>query len=230
MAKKPKSEDTALTPEVVQPPEKLPGNGAADRNEAYRIRKAIQDGEAVPPEKLVWLTQYEKAKDVRGASRSRKVSYTSEEMEAASTGDTSAAIALSAPQLAREEGRRIDSLIKAVTESATASSKQTQAAFTLLLSFATAILDRNGQLEQHNISAMEAVGKSSRRLAEAHAALVQQQAEHEADAITRDAEDAAKEREEEGSESDAQALIATLQQFMAMAQAGAASVKNGGQG
>lgn len=175
-----------LTPEV------LPPTDAAARNRAYRLKKAIAEGGAVPPEDLTWLTEYEKGKQSRSAARSKKVTYSSEETESAASGDAAhLAAALAAPQLAREEGRRIDSLIREATNATTNANKMTLAACEVMMKFATAILDRNGKLEQNNVAMLDTFRKSHIELTHAHSALIHQQAEHEADEITRDAEEAA---------------------------------------
>jgi hypothetical protein len=195
MAKK--TPDGPLTPDVIPPP-KLPGNGPADRQRAYRIAKAVNEGASVPPEDLEYLAAYEKAKQARGASRSKKVTFTSEEMEAQGTGDAAMAAALAAPQLAREEGRRIDSLIRESTNASSAMAKVALAACEMVMKFGGMVLERNGKLEANNIGMLDTFRKSHVEMTHAHAALIQQQAEHEADEITREAEDAAKENEGSG--------------------------------
>jgi len=200
--------DGPITPEVIPPP----GNGQTDRNKAYRINKAIRDGASVPPEDLAWLSEYERAKQTRGAaSRSKKVTFSSEETEAAVTGDPEYAAILAAPQLAREEGRRIYSLIREATNATSAMGKTATAAFELLLKFATAVLERNGALEKNNIGMLDTFRKSHVEMTHAHAALVQQQAEHEAEAITRDAEETAREQEDAGGSDMVDGII---QQFL----------------
>ena len=136
--------DESVTPEVIPPP-----TGAAERNRAYRISKAVKEGRSVAPEDLTWLTEYEKAKQSRHAAKSRKVTYSSEETESAATGDMAVAAALAAPQLAREEGRRIDSLIREATNATASANKMTLAACEVMMKFAVAILERNGKLEQN---------------------------------------------------------------------------------
>jgi hypothetical protein len=94
----------------------------ADAAKAYRLRKALQAGTIGPIDKL-WLADYEERAERRkkrraeafGASRSqsgRKVKFEMEEAEqseAIGTG-TAAAAAASAALVAKEEGRRLDSL------------------------------------------------------------------------------------------------------------------------
>lgn len=194
MAKKSGDEDEAITPDVLPPP--TPTGSAADRNRAYRIGKTIKEGGTPTAEDLEWYTDYNKAKQTRTAQRSKKVTFTSEEQESAAQGDpaTMAAI-LAAPQLAKEEGRRIDSLIREATNATTNANKMTIMACEMVMKFAVAILDRNGKLEQNNIGMLDTFRKSHIEMTHATAALVQQQAEHEADAIMREAEDKANENE-----------------------------------
>lgn len=194
-----------INPDVIPP-----SNAAANRQRAYRISKQIKEGHAASQEDLVWLTEYEKAKQSRHASRSKKVTFSSEETESAATGDLSVAAALAAPQLAREEGRRIDSLIKEATNATSAANKTTIAACELVLKFAGLILDRNGKLEQNNIAMLDTFRKSHVELTHAHAALVQQQAEQEADEITRQAEEAAA----AAAEGDKDGINTLVEQFM----------------
>jgi hypothetical protein len=182
--------DAPLEPEVIPPP----GNGPADRQRAYRIGKLIREKRPVSDDDLAWLTEYKK-QQAKGASRSKKVTFTSEENEAVGTGDAAVAAALAAPQLAKEEGRRIDSLIREATNATSAMGKIATGAFELLLKFSTAVLERNGKLEQNNIGMLDTFRKSHVELTRAHAALVRQQAEQEADEITRDAEERAQDGE-----------------------------------
>jgi len=72
----------------------------------------------VSPEDAAWLADYEnrtaanKAGDMgASASRSRKVSYTEEEQEAAAVGYGSAAEMAAGAAMVREEGRRIDNIV-----------------------------------------------------------------------------------------------------------------------
>ena len=182
--------DEPLTPEVIPPS----GSNASDRNRAYRIAKGIKEGTSVPPEDLEWYAEYTKAKQTRAASRSKRVTFTSEEQESAATGD--AAAALAAPLLAREEGRRIDSLIREATNATSNANKMTLAACELVMKFAISAFARNGELEKNNVAMLDTFRKSHIELTHAHAALVRQSAEIEADDIVRQADDAARSDDE----------------------------------
>jgi len=83
-----------------------PSNPAA-RQRAYRIRHKVANQKPVTPEDAAWLHDYERAQS-KGASASRKVSYTEEEHAAIGTG--SAAEVAASAAMVREEGRREDSL------------------------------------------------------------------------------------------------------------------------
>ena len=82
-------------------------NNPAARQRAYRIRRKISNGKPVEPEDAAWLHDYERAQS-KGASASRRVSYTEEEHAAVGTG--SAAEVAASAAMVREEGRREDSL------------------------------------------------------------------------------------------------------------------------
>jgi len=82
-------------------------NNPAARQRAYRIRRKITAGKPVEPEDAAWLHDYERAQS-KGASASRRVSYTEEEHAAVGTG--SAAEVAASAAMVREEGRREDSL------------------------------------------------------------------------------------------------------------------------
>lgn len=85
-----------------------PANPAA-RAKATRLRRKVEE-ETATPEEIAWLDDYERRRTStsKGASASRKVSYTEEEHAAVGTG-TAAEVAAHAAY-AREEGRREDSL------------------------------------------------------------------------------------------------------------------------
>ena len=183
--------DGPITPEVIPSPT---GN-AADRNRAYRIKKTIDEGGTPPDEDLAWYTEYERAKRTRQtAARSKKVTYTSEEQEAVGT-TAEVAAALAAPQLAKEEGRRIDSLIRESTNASSAMAKVALQACEMVMKFGALVLERNGKLESNNIGMLDTFRKSHVEMTHAHSALIKQQAEFEADDIVRSAEDEAKENE-----------------------------------
>lgn len=175
-----------LTPEVIHP-----GNGPAERSRAYRINKAIREKQEVPEDDLAWLTEYKKQR-AKSASRTRKVSYSEETAEAVGTGDAAYAAALAAPQLAKEEGRRIDALIREATNATASMAKMATGAFELMMKMSTAILDRNGTLERANISMLDTFRKTHIDMTHAHAALITQQAEVDADNVVREAEESAK--------------------------------------
>lgn len=85
----------------------------ADRSRAYRLRTAIKNGQEIDDDDDEWLNDYTaKAREATQPSRAAKASKVMhyEEHAAEATGD-GAATALAAGSWAREEGRRIDSLI-----------------------------------------------------------------------------------------------------------------------
>jgi hypothetical protein len=168
----------AKTGEVITP-EIVPGS-PADRNRAYRIRVALKkDSDSVPPEDVEWLKAFEAAKVAnKGASRSHKVSFTEESAEAVGTGDAAAyAAAMAAPQLAKEEGRRIDNLIAAVIQASNSSNKNIQVAYDMILKMAQQVLERNAQLEQVHLGMLETVRQGHLARTEAEAELIRKEAE-----------------------------------------------------
>lgn len=85
---------------------------APDRTRATRLRMKVKARQTLMPEEAAWLHQYEEDREVaRGASASRKVSFTEEEHQAVGIG-TAAAEAAAAASMVREEGRRIDNIIE----------------------------------------------------------------------------------------------------------------------
>lgn len=165
--------DEPITPEIV------PGS-PADRTRAYRIRRALKkDPDEVPPDDVEWLRAYEAAQTSKGASRTHKVSYTEESAEAAGTGDAAAlAAAMAAPQLAKEEGRRLDNLIQAATQATMMANKATQAAYDMVLKMGAQLLERNGQLEHVHLGMLEAIREGHLARTNAEAELIRQEAEH----------------------------------------------------
>lgn len=88
-----------------------------ERVKASKIRTKIQvDPGSVTTEEAAWFRDYEAAREkvaqARGASQSRKVSYTEEESAAVGEGPEAAAAAASAlPMAVKEEGQRLDSIL-----------------------------------------------------------------------------------------------------------------------
>jgi len=167
----------AKNTEVVTP-EIVPGS-PADRTRAYRIRRALKkDPDEVPQEDKEWINAYEAAQVSKGASRSHRVSYTEESAEAAGTGDAAAyAAAMAAPQLAKEEGRRIDNLIAAVIQATVAANKNTQAAYDQILRSNQQLLERNAQLETVHLGMLEAIRTGHIERTKAEAELIMKEAE-----------------------------------------------------
>lgn len=163
-----------VNPEVIRP------GSPENRARAYRIRRAIKNADVVTPEDMSWLREYEDAqKTARGASRTHKVQYTEESAEAEGTGDAaSIAAAMAAPALAKEEGRRIDSLILAAVQATTMANKATQAAYDMVLKMGAQVLERNGQLEQVHLGMLEAIREGHLARTNAEAELIRQEAEH----------------------------------------------------
>jgi len=94
--------------DILQPSD--PENPSA-RTRASYIRKKVKAGTA-KPEEIAWLGEFEQKKSAgaRGASASRRVSYTEEEHAAVGEGDATVAQVAAASAMVREEGRREDSL------------------------------------------------------------------------------------------------------------------------
>jgi hypothetical protein len=155
----------------------------ANRARAAKLRIRQRADGVLPEDDAVWLAGYEDARGVasearqaRGASRAHKVSYTEESAEAASEGDTSGAdvqAMQAAGTMAREEGRRYDSLIGV---SITAMARVAEMYDKMM----THILVRNNQLETAHIGMMNAYRENflSRVEAEADLATLQREAEN----------------------------------------------------
>jgi hypothetical protein len=172
--------DGPLTPEIINP-----AGSPADRARAYRIRKALRESpDEVPPEDQRWYTEYaENQKTARGASRTHKVQFTEESAEAEGTGDAAAvAAAMAAPQLAKEEGRRYDSLILAAVSSMTAANKATSMAYDMVLKMGNQLLERNNQMETVHLSMLETIRAGHLARTEAEAELIRADAEADANA------------------------------------------------
>ena len=170
-----------------------PAGSPADRVRASRIRKALRENPGgVPPEDQRWFIDYSDAQKDRGASRTHKVSYSEESAEAAGTGDAAAiAAAMAAPQLAKEEGRRYDSLILAAVSSMTAANKATTSAYEMVLKMGQQLLDRNGQLEKVHLGMLETIRAGVKAVANAEAELIRSQAEADAEAAIAEASESA---------------------------------------
>lgn len=169
--------NTSLEPEYIDP--RTPAN----RVKATRIRKALKDDpDGVSPEDALWYKTYEgNQKTSRAASRSHKVSYTEESAESAAEGDPLAvAAAMAAPELAREEGRRYDSLILAAVSAMKTSGEQIRQANEMVLKMAAQILARNDQMETVHIKMLDTIRGMSKSLAEAEADRIIGDAESEA--------------------------------------------------
>jgi len=129
---------------------------AANRVRAATLRVRLRSGKVLDEADAVWLAQYEDARadvkesrqQARGASRAHKVSFTEEEQEAASEGDTAGA-AVAAGFMAREEGRRLDSLVSVGMTAM-------KAAFDMSMQVCGQMAARNLQLERAHVHMMEA--------------------------------------------------------------------------
>lgn len=164
--------DDTITPEIV------PGS-PADRTRAYRIRRALKkDPDEVPQDDIEWLRAYEAAQTSKGASRTHKVLYSEESAEAVGTGDAAAmAAAMAAPQLAKEEGRRLDNLITAATQATMMANKATQMAYEMVLRMSQQILERNGQLESVHLGMLDTIREGHLARTNAEAELIRKEAE-----------------------------------------------------
>lgn len=89
----------------------------SERVKASKIRASIKAGKEVSTEEAAWFADYEQAREkvvqTRGASQSRKVSYTEEETAAVGEGspEAAAAAASALPAAVKEEGQRLDSIL-----------------------------------------------------------------------------------------------------------------------
>lgn len=90
------------------------GPTPTERVRASRIRAAVKAGTEVDSEDAAWFADYEAAREVtaqsRGASQSRKVSYTEEESQAVGEGDAAASAAVHGAMVTAE-GQRLDHII-----------------------------------------------------------------------------------------------------------------------
>lgn len=93
------------------------GPSPSARVKASKLRAKIKMGQELDTDEAAWFADYEAARDAaatakasRGASQSRKVSYTEEESAAVGEGDPIVAAA-AAGAVEREAGQRLDSVI-----------------------------------------------------------------------------------------------------------------------
>lgn len=140
---------------------------AADRTRAYRIRAKVKQQQEVSPEEAAWLSDYEAAQS-KGASASRRVSYTEEEHAAVGTG--SAAEVAASAALAREEGRRIDYL-------ASTGIRAMEAAFGMLHKVSELMMGRMQQMEDVHLGMLDAVRTHYLERTKAEAEAIRKEAE-----------------------------------------------------
>jgi len=140
----------AITPDDVVNP-RLP----AVRQKAYRLRKAVDAGQPVEPEDVAFLAAYESATSNTsvGASRNKRRIEVEEESMSVGTGDA-ALIAASAAQ-AREEGKRIDTLLNAVITGLTKASEMYRECAATALSIMKETHNRNEKLEAAHVKMFE---------------------------------------------------------------------------
>lgn len=90
------------------------GPTASERVKASKIRAQIKTGQQINSDDAAWFADYVQAREdtakARGASQSRKVTYSEEEASAVGEGDGVAAAA-AAGAMVKEEGQRLDSII-----------------------------------------------------------------------------------------------------------------------
>ena len=151
-----------------------------ERSRAAKLRLLRKAGKELIEEDALWLETYEQGQEAHaeaiGASRASRVTYEEETREAVGTGDAAAVEAVSVAALAREEGRRYDSLLTVGIEAL-------RTAVDTYQKMAVQILERNGQLERAQIEMMATVRRSI--LASVHA-----EADAEAERLAREAAEA----------------------------------------
>jgi len=169
MAKKRLEDDVEA--EVVNTSQDRFAPTASNRARASQLRAKARAGAFLSPEDAAWLADYDEArgekadqKQAFGASKARRVSYTEEEQEAVGSGSAAAEMA-AAGAMAREEGRRYDSLISVGIMAL-------RAANDMQAKMVEALLERNRNLEEAHVSMMQASGKQYIRSVEAEAELV----------------------------------------------------------
>jgi hypothetical protein len=157
MPKKRSSEDPQQTIEAEEIHPDAFASTPANRARAHKLRLKMRANGCLDEADSTWLAGYEEARAEvsegmrapRGASRARRVSYTEEEEEAASEGDTSGATYLAAGEIARQEGRRLDSMIGV---SITAMARVSE----MYEKMMGHLITRNHQLENAHIGMMNA--------------------------------------------------------------------------
>ena len=159
--------------------------GTPESNRAMRLRAKIQRAQAVSQADMAWLQTYEATRKNNGngtpgnpstgrsAAKSRKVSYTEEESQAAAEGTGDAAAIAAGAMVARAEGERLDSILKI---GVSALEKACEAYRSMCESL---LAERQADAATHWAS-LESLRAHFLDRAEAEAELIRQQAEYEA--------------------------------------------------
>jgi hypothetical protein len=132
---------------------KIPG--PQSRQRAYRLRARVRRGDALEPEDVQWLHDYENTRNV-GASSSQKLVHIEERTAAIGTG-SAAVEAAAAATLAREEGRRIDYLTEAAVKAVTTAAEIIERAGAMYERMTSSLLERTEQLEEVHLAMLGSV-------------------------------------------------------------------------
>lgn len=169
-----------------------------ESNRAGRIRLRLKAKQRVSTADLTWLTEYEKTRGNNGhgnngnahgrsAQKSRRVSYTEEETQAAAEGTGSAADIAAAALATRAEGERLDSILKIGVNAL----KEAVEAYK---SMAAALLEERQADAQTHRALLESLRTHFLERTEAEAELIRVQAENEAAAASAENGESAIER------------------------------------
>lgn len=124
---------------------------SSERTKASKIRAKIKLGQTLESDEAAWFADYESAREAtaaRGASQSKKISYTEEEHQAVGEGESAAVAAAAGAAMVTAEGNRLDSVISL----AMASMKE---ANELLLTMTRQMMKRTEGFEETLIKMMQ---------------------------------------------------------------------------
>lgn len=125
---------------------------SSERTKASKIRAKIKLGVELDSDEAAWIADYEAAREAtaaRGASQSKKISYTEEEHQAVGEGESAAVAAAAGAAMVTAEGNRLDSIIALTMTSL-------RQANDLLLTMTTQMMKRTEGFEETLIKMMNA--------------------------------------------------------------------------
>lgn len=151
----------------------------AHRQKAYRLRKAVDDGQEVSTEDAAFLAGYEGAasRTAVGASRNSRRMMVEEESVAVGTGDA-ALIAASAAQ-AREEGKRLDSLLERSTTAMETACRMYEKMVASVVGVMEGMSSRCAKLEEAHVKMFETMRENQLARVDAEMDLIEAERDRE---------------------------------------------------